>query len=71
MQMEEQEEHASQLRFALCACVAELSRCDANALDVVQLNGIYVIAQLLMPRVGSPVPAGVGAEEKSHRNLQV
>ena len=77
LQLEDLNEHTVQLRTALCTCISELARSDTNAHDIVQLNGIYIIAQFILPpplKTGTAVantPPTTNVDVNSQRNLQV
>ena len=61
--MAELNDQVLQLKGSLCACVTELVRVDTNAQAVVQSNGIYIVAQFLLPQFTR--------DAKLQRNLQV
>ena len=63
LQVAELNDQVLQLKGSLCACVTELVRVDTNAQAVVQSNGIYIVAQFLLPQFTR--------DAKLQRNLQV
>jgi hypothetical protein len=57
------------LRAACCACLTELAVNDANTHQVIQNNGIYHLALLILPP--QPGASTDNKHNKAHVNLQV
>ena len=54
---------------AVCACLAELTVNDTNAQQIVQGNGIYLVAKLLLPDESLPKALGQHSMNLQVRNI--